>query len=480
MNEIIQKLLKEKEERIIFRKKFINDVLNETKYDASNITFLTITINYPGPNKNGNIVKLIFEESIRALKINFFKNNIISLKEIKIKNSVGPVKFIAARIDPQNLKKITVNIEENHYLGRFFDLDIYNYKGEALTRKKVGLSARKCYLCELNANLCRRLQKHSYEELKYYVKKQMENYQKKQKIVEENFIKSIEIIAYEALMEELSASPKPGLIDKLNNGSHKDMDYLMMKKSAKAIKNFFSMFAKQGMYIAKNNTNNEQAMELLKGIGLKAEEEMFLSTGGVNTHRGVIFSLGIITAATGYFFVKPKGREELLSNNIAEIAANWLNGITKNELENKSICKLENTHGEEVFKSYKVYGARGEAEAGFPSVIQYGLPALKKAVYKYKNLEKAYLETLLVLMSKIDDTNILYRGNISKLKKIKALARKTLDLGGFKTEKGKCNYNKLIEYMEENKLSPGGSADLLIVSIYFYKLKNILFRLPSK
>lgn len=143
---------------------------------------------------------------------------------------------------------------------------------------------------------------------------------------EDNFTKVIGNLAFEAIMKELMVTPKPGLVDAQSSGSHKDMNFDLMVKSAESLKPFFSKFAMLGIKLGRHSKN---PLTRLKEVGLEAEEKMFSVTNGINTHKGVIFSLGLLTAATGYFYKKIIFSDYDLAENLCHIVSDWVSGISE-------------------------------------------------------------------------------------------------------------------------------------------------------
>jgi triphosphoribosyl-dephospho-CoA synthase len=182
----------------------------------------------------------------------------------------------------------------------------------------------------------------------------------------------ISSIAIEAMLHEVAATPKPGLVDRLNSGAHSDMNIFTFFSSTAVIQPYFVKMATKG-----SNFSGEDFTDLLKElrpIGTEAERAMFKATNGVNTHKGLIFSLGILVCASAYLI---KNKLSSKAENICHSASLMCSGIVNNELENLSSCS---TTGERLFKSEGIKGIRGEAESGFASVLNISLPYLRKSV----------------------------------------------------------------------------------------------------
>lgn len=158
--EMFLKILDSREERS-FRQKELIDEFNQT--------LISFTINAPGINKNRDSYNKIHKEGYHYIIDVLLNNNTkISYKEYLDKDT-GNEAFIIVNRDSIDVKKITVKIEDNHILGRVFDIDVFDRDKTQLSRVNLGLSPRRCLICEENARVCIKEKKHSYEELINYV-----------------------------------------------------------------------------------------------------------------------------------------------------------------------------------------------------------------------------------------------------------------------------------------------------------------------
>lgn len=265
-----------------------------------------------------------------------------------------------------------------------------------------------------------------------------------------NYITRIGDLAVRALVYELSTTPKPGLVDKNNNGAHKDMDYAMFKQSALSLRECFRQCTLAGI------EHEKEPLEWrLRKIGLSGEREMFKVTGGVNTHKGLVFSLGIICAACGSLGENEKFDAKTLQVRCGEIARRVL------EINNTP----SNTHGNQVYAKTGVYGVKGEALSGFNNAFKVGLPALRKALAEGYSGNDAMVIALLNLMTIAEDSNVVYRGGIEGLEYIKAEAIRLLE-SAFDLEE----VYKFDDECIKRNLSPGGSADLLAITAMLHMI----------
>lgn len=274
-------------------------------------------------------------------------------------------------------------------------------------------------------------------------------------------------LAIKALLYEVSATPKPGLVDRNNSGSHKDMDFFTFLDSSIALIDYFNICTESG--ITFNGDDYSELLKLLRPIGYQAEIDMFNATNKVNTHKGLIFSLGIITAAAGVIYNKSENAYISVAEitNMVKLIAKDIT-IELNDFKNKKSL----TYGEKFYKEYGVKGIRGEVETGFRTVLMYSLPILKQSLEEEKHINDVLVHVLLHLMANTEDSNILGRHNLKTLQYTKETAKKALSLGGYFTPKGKTFVEEMDKCFIEKNISPGGSADLIAVTLLLYFIEN--------
>ena len=279
---------------------------------------------------------------------------------------------------------------------------------------------------------------------------------------------SIAALAHKAMILEVEASPKPGLVSPDHNGSHKDMDYPLLVASADALLPHLEACAVIGMDFADEPPG--VVFSRLRTIGLGAEKAMFAATRGVNTHKGLFFSLGLMCAAGGR---RLGNHLPLCPRDLAREAASFVKGIVAQDLASLKISESDRTltAGERLYLAHGVGGVRQEAEQGFPQ----GLAAFERLHYQYGDLsqEKAIPQTLLWLMSGTVDTNVLSRGGQEALAFVMEEAAAILALGGMYTPEGHKAVLVLRDVFVERNISPGGSADLLALAIFFRLLQGV-------
>ncbi|WP_029758778.1 triphosphoribosyl-dephospho-CoA synthase CitG [Fusobacterium nucleatum] len=271
-------------------------------------------------------------------------------------------------------------------------------------------------------------------------------------------------LATKALLYEVSISPKAGLVSRLSNGSHKDMDFYTFIDSALSLSHYFSECF---IYGQENNFGSPDFFKNLRNLGKAAEKEMFKATSGINTHKGTIFSMGIlISVLASYLKETNKIDLKILSEKIKDMCAPLLN-----ELETTNNFS---TYGEKAFKKYHLTGARGLAISGYDIVLLDGINKLKEFT-KILDFETSCILLLFYYISILDDTNIVNRTNFETLKKVQILCKNLYEENKkfLSKEKIKKEMSNLNDIFIEKNISAGGSADLLILTIFIYFILNI-------
>ncbi len=265
-------------------------------------------------------------------------------------------------------------------------------------------------------------------------------------------------MAREALLEEVYTTPKPGLVDLYSNGAHKDMNIDTFEKSAEILQPFFVRMVYQGFMLCKDS---ETLFKAIRKTGMDAEKAMYRATNGVNTHKGAIFTQGIFCAAAGRC-IREYGRVtyELL---IAEEQKMVVRFLSKELLELKN--KSPESNGEKNLQKYGSKGARGEALAGYPSVMKVAIPSLRKGKREKREWNLVKLQTLMELMSCTEDSNVLARHDPAILEQVQQEACDFLKRGGAYRAGAVEELMRLDEEYRRRNISPGGCADLLAAAL---------------
>ena len=255
------------------------------------------------------------------------------------------------------------------------------------------------------------------------------------------------MLAAACLHLEIDTYPKPGLVSPVDTGSHRDMDAAMLHASADLLKPYFADLAAAGAQGAE--------MGRLRVIGIEAERAMLAATGGVNTYRGAIFGLGLLAAAAGFRSVWRGGR------SLGEIVARlWGDAILAGPVSLRS-------HGSDAARRYGAGGARRQAADGFRALYDIGLPALIAGErLSGGHAEAARVQCCFALIAKLDDTNLLHRGGPGGLEFARRSAAEFIARGGVGRADWRTEARSVHEAFIERNLSPGGSADLLAMSLF--------------
>jgi triphosphoribosyl-dephospho-CoA synthase len=256
-------------------------------------------------------------------------------------------------------------------------------------------------------------------------------------------------LARQALIAEAELTPKPGLVDRRGTGAHSDLSLAIMRRSAFAIEPYLREMA----LISGRNYPSQPLREQLAVIGREAEHAMLRATNGSNAHKGAIWILGLLTSAAA---MQDEGQAP--ASRVAKVAKKIAS------FEDRAIPRLV-SHGDLVAKRYGVAGARGEALGGFSHVVEIGLPTLHSKRASGATETVARLDTLLCIMSSLDDTCLLYRGGEEALVTAKAGAAAVESAGGSGTALGKQRLQRLDRRLLELGVSPGGSGDLLAATL---------------
>ena len=187
-----------------------------------------------------------------------------------------PAYKIDGKMDPLTIKKFTTEIEDATPLGRLFDMDVIRPDGRKVDREELNLEGRRCLICGGPAKVCSSRRIHTVAELQEKTTEILTAARDAQDIAD------AARLAVRALLYEVTTTPKPGLVDEANNGAHRDMDVPLFERSAHALRPCFEEFVRLGIQGA--------LPAALQQAGVRAEQAMFAATGGVNTHKGAIYS----------------------------------------------------------------------------------------------------------------------------------------------------------------------------------------------
>ncbi|MBO6309200.1 MAG: triphosphoribosyl-dephospho-CoA synthase [Oribacterium sp.] len=307
----------------------------------------------------------------------------------------------------------------------------------------------------------------------------------------------VEIVGWNvrnALLGEVYATPKPGLVDRRDTGAHKDMTYETFLASTEAITPYLALMFRQGLL----HQGVEELLFLnIRKTGIEAEKAMYAATGNVNTHKGMIFTMGILLAAAG---LNAKEKSFDISE-ILETGRRMSARILEKDFEEME-KREPKSHGEKLYRKYGERGIRGQAIEGFPIIRDIGIPAMRKFMSISENMKlrseiaetatlrtdllegegsmrdehyenAVNISTLIAIMSELRDTNVLTRSSYEEMEWLRAESAKILRLGAVFSEEGLSAIEELNVKCIEKNISPGGAADILAVTILLLKLEGI-------
>ncbi len=256
-------------------------------------------------------------------------------------------------------------------------------------------------------------------------------------------------LACDSLRAELNTTPKPGLVDRNDNGAHQDMNPELMNRSIDSLLPYFTQLAVYGSDCGE--TYEVPDAQVVRRIGLEAEKAMLDATGGVNTHRGALFATGLFTLAAGWC----SARDEVIgSKQLRELVKQVAGQFTP----------TAGTHGNDAVNAHRVTGALDLAKGGYMQLFNEWLPAYRS--YLDDDAENARHRLLLLIMSQLDDTNVIHRVGYDQAQQVKQEAKALLD--DYSTT-GMQQMNR--DYINRN-ISPGGSADMMALTLFIHSILN--------
>ena len=263
-------------------------------------------------------------------------------------------------------------------------------------------------------------------------------------------------LARTALYEEVSLEQKPGLVCPTTQGSHTDMDFPLFQRSIDALQGYFQSQCLNGY--------QHVAFENIRQCGIQAEQKMMHATAQINTHKGAIFNLGFASAAVGKCFAQ----------DIA-LNASSISRMIQQTWQEELLHHLErnpNSHGQRMRSQYGITGAIEEVASGFKTVLDVAVPHYLEIYAKTEDKKRASLQALFALMSHLQDTNIVWRGGLSALYIVQDMAKQFLARGGVLQHNWMQDVSKVEDYFVRHHFSPGGSADLLGVTLFMLKVEH--------
>lgn len=432
----LQDILTARENRAAKQKELLQ------KYQKPLICF---TMNIAGPEKYNRDIAWGFRLGNHWLEIQLKDLPVLHREEAVL--ATGCESYYVVDAPAELIKLRAVQIEDSQPVARLFDMDVIDENGQKLERTGLSFPERTCLLCNNPAYICSRSRTHSVAALQAKTLRLLQDAKKEQ------LCQRIGEIAQKSLLYEVCTTPKPGLVDCRNSGSHKDMDIFTFMSSSAALGSFFFRCAIIGA--EHRDLTPREVFDRLRFPGKLAEDAMYRATKGINTHKGIIFSLGILCAACGYLqedFHDPKAILALCKEMAQGLMEEFPSAGGK-------------TVGETLYSQHGITGVRGQAAQGFPAVSEIGLPKLESGLQAGLSMNDAGCAALLSLLSVTEDTNLIHR---SSLEEQKALCKEIAEL----LDKSPYPSREILALLDDKfiakNLSPGGSADLMALTYFLY------------
>jgi len=419
---------------------------------------ICFTMNIAGPVKNSPRIFRGFELGKRLLTDLLRASGVMIAHCEELHEATGNEAFFVTEKDALSIKALTIEIEDQSPLGRLFDMDVLRPNGEKVERQELGFNGRRCLICGSPAQACARSRAHTVAQLQEKTASILET------AIREEDSKAAARLACRALLYEVATTPKPGLVDRANSGSHSDMDFFTFQAGAAALWPYFAQCCRIGMDT--RGSQPEDTFSALRVPGKLAEGEMLRATSGVNTHKGAIFSMGILCGALGRLVREYWSQPERV---LSECAA-MTKGLVSKDYANLTL-ETAKTVGQQLYLQYGITGVRGQAEAGFPAVLNIGLPKLEAGLALGKSINEAGCAALHAMLAESMDTNMIHRSSYEIRQEYARNLAALLEKEPFPTTE---NIEALDREYIQNNLSPGGTADLLalVYLLHFLKEEN--------
>jgi len=387
---------------------------------------VTIKANVPGDNK------LIGEASLLVALFTKLVSNFVKGRVALVENADGRCAIITFQGDAQTVKNQTVLLEDAHPLGRFVDIDVRPMgQQSSLSRGKL----RKCFVCDNPAFVCGRICAHTQQQLLHALTTSVRSY----------FSSRLHALLSSSAMAELNLEDKFGLVTPTTNGSHPDMDYNLMVAAQQAILPYLVQMFWQGFDLA----TDQDLLTAIRPTGIAAEAAMNQATNGVNAYKGLIFVLGLLVASLGKVLSGCGDLDEVYAN-VKQTCADILN-----EFRN-----APTSYGVQAYSSHGIGGVREHARQGFACV--------KDAVQVLEQ-SNSLLQTLVHIVGNTDDTVLLKRS-----KSLEAYLSNKQMIASVNT--GDAQQVKLVnDKCLQSNLSIGGSADVLVATIFMSEVTKLTY-----
>jgi triphosphoribosyl-dephospho-CoA synthase len=458
-----------------------------------------LSLNVPGEHKTSARLDRLFGRARAALITPEIRPDRISLRGAWVaeegRDVLGPWAAVTCEETPAAAKHWCMAVEEALSAGRLVDLDVFGGDGRQADRRSLGLPARRCLVCEQAAVDCIRAGRHAIEDLHGAVGS----------LLHDAECQSLADTLVQSARVELELTPKPGLVDRQDNGSHPDLSYELMSRSIDLLPEYYDELIRLARPRAKRYGGSAEAGQRRTGLpcpvdldacvaaGRRAEERMAAAIGS-NSHRGYIFLSGLVllgfaederdedgkrpasaglrggrrnAAREGGDACPAPEADERAPGAAVSTLQDSIAGIARQILTPRQPAPGR-THGADLRARLGIGGIHAEALAGLPSVFAHGLPALGQAVARFGDTDGARHYLMAVLMTRVEDTTALHRCGAEGLARLRRDGRRIVA-----AMDGGDDYLALIAQINQEyraaRLTMGGVADCLAITIALAK-----------
>jgi triphosphoribosyl-dephospho-CoA synthase len=382
-----------------------------------------LSLNVPGPRKDTACLDRVFARG-RAALVRWLAGSGVAVEG---RDALGPYLLATVEGEAADVKRGAVQLEESLPFGRLLDIDVFGPDGRQVDRNMLGLPSRRCFLCTSPAVECIRARRHSPEDVLARARR-----------LARTHLDALAEALVDGARAELALTPKPGLVDRADNGSHPDLTYASMARSIDMLPAYYSN-------LVPLVEEPEVDLAACRDAGVQAEARM-TEVARSNTHRGYIFLSGLLLVALG---LEESWTIGGWRRQIASLAGRIIDGRAAFE-----------SHGAAARRHHAVRGVHGEALEGLPSVFEHALPALAHGLARFPSRQAAEHYAMARLMAEVEDTTAIHRCGPAGLARVKSDGAALASL----IEEGGDHTPRLRQLNEEYRaagLTMGGVADCL-------------------
>ena len=432
----LEEMLRARDLRLARQKRLLSE---------TGLPLLSMTLNIPGNVKRTRLSVLFFNNEVKRLK-DVLKGLGAKIEHENIlREKTGDEALFAIKgLSAHAVKRLAIALEDQSPASRLLDLDVIDQDGSQISRSALGDSPRRCLLCDQPASICARSRAHDTNALDRETKRRM------MQAVAGEASARMAANASEASSFELMVSKKPGLVTMQSSGSHDDMDRFTFGRAQSVFYSYYEAAFRIGFFSeeyvslesfevyecrgnrASNRVKSDEHPAAIKTMpalsqndaqklrleGIFAEQRMFDSTDGVNTHRGWIYMSGVLLAAMGLFFRGALGEDATLFEKSDTLKDRFQFLIIKVAEALEHV--VNNSPFFEQVRAVlpvasEASGVRQEALKGFPSIMDTGLPVMTSVYCSIGSNSTEYDDAMgrrvfLALLGVIDDTTVTKRG----------------------------------------------------------------------